>query len=66
MYKFQSLFFLFRGVQLIYSCDNSEVHKKVIEYVFEYEGEKILKTKYEYSKYGIRNSLLKNVVRDIN
>ena len=59
MYKFLSLFFLFTGVQLTYPCDNKEVHIKVIEYVLEHEGEKILKTKYEYSKYGIRNSLLK-------
>lgn len=59
MYKLLSLFFLFIGVQLTYPCDNKEVHTNVIEYVLEYEGEKILKTKYEYSKYGIRNSLLK-------
>ena len=53
------LFFIFIGVNPIYSCDDVEVHKKVIESVLEHEGDKILKTKYEYSKYGIRNSLLK-------
>lgn len=53
------LFFISIGVNPIYSCDDIEVHKKVIENILEYEGDKILKTKYEYSKYGIRNSLLK-------
>lgn len=53
-------FFIFIGFNLTYSCDNIEVHKKIVEYVLEHEGDKILKTKYEYSKYGIRNSLLKN------
>lgn len=43
----------------IYSCDDVKIHKKVVESVLEHEGDKILKTKYEYSKYGIRNSLLK-------
>lgn len=60
MFKFLSLFFMFTVVGIIYPCDDMEVHKKIIEYTLKYEGEKILKTKDEYSKYGIRNSLLKN------
>ncbi|WP_407538006.1 hypothetical protein [Cetobacterium somerae] len=60
MYKFLSILFLFTGFHITYPCDDIEVHKKVIEYIFEHEGEKVLKTKSEYSKFGIRNSLLKN------
>ncbi|MGL4864677.1 MAG: hypothetical protein ACRC3I_12125 [Cetobacterium sp.] len=54
------IFFIFIGANPIYSCDDIEVHKKIIEHVLDYEGTEILKTKYEYSKYGIRNILLKN------
>lgn len=53
------IFLVFIATNPIYSCDDIEVHKKVINYVLDHEGDKILKTKYEYSKYGIRNSLLK-------
>ena len=52
------IFFIFIIVNSVYSCDDIEIHKKVIDHILEYEGEKILKTKYEYSRYGIRNSLL--------
>lgn len=52
------IFFIFVLTNRIYSCDDKEVHKKVINYVLEHEGKKILKTKQEYSRYGIRNSLL--------
>ncbi|MGL4865053.1 hypothetical protein [Cetobacterium sp.] len=53
------IFLVFIATNPIYSCDDIEIHKKVINYVLDHEGDKILKTKYEYSKYGIRNSLLK-------
>ncbi|MEG0234706.1 MAG: hypothetical protein RR523_00905 [Cetobacterium sp.] len=53
------IFLVFIATNPIYSCDDIEIHKKVINYVLDHEGDKILKTKYEYSKYGIRNSLLR-------
>lgn len=52
------IFFIFIVTNSIYSCDDIEIHKKVINYVLDHEGDKILKTKFEYSKFGIRNSLL--------
>lgn len=51
--------FIFIVTNPIYACDDIEVHKKVINYILDHEGDRTLKTKYEYSKYGIRNSLLK-------
>ncbi|MGL5202133.1 MAG: glycosyl hydrolase 108 family protein [Cetobacterium sp.] len=53
------IFMIFITTNPIYSCDDIEVHKKVINYILDHEGDKVLKTKSEYSKYGIRNSLLK-------
>lgn len=53
-------------IKYLYSCEDIEVHKKIIEHVLEHEGDKVLKTKYEYSKYGVRNTLLKNYNKKYN
>lgn len=58
MFKIKFLFISLLYINITYSCNNIEIHKKIIDKIFHYEGEKILKTKSEYSKYGIRNFLL--------
>lgn len=50
---------IFLKYGLVYSCNNLDIHKKIVKIILSHEGEKILKTKFEYSKYGIRNSILK-------
>lgn len=43
---------------LLYSCDNIDIHKKIVDNILKHEGQEVLKTKYEYSKYGIKSSVL--------
>lgn len=54
-----SIFLIFFKYILIYSCDDLNIHKKIVKTILSHEGEQILKTKFEYSKYGIKDSILK-------
>lgn len=53
------LLFIFFNINFSYSCDNIEIHKKIIDNILKHEDDKILKTKHEYLKYGIKEYLLK-------
>lgn len=52
-------YFLIFQNTLLYSCDNIEIHKKIVDNILKHEGQEVLKTKYEYSKYGVKSSVLK-------
>lgn len=54
------LFFLLLLGTSIYTCDDPKIHSQIIDSILNLEGDKIFKTKTEYSRYGIRKSLLKH------
>lgn len=66
MILFIGIFLIFFNFKITFSCENLNIHRKIMEHILLHEGDKILKNKFEYSKFGIKNSTLKKYNKKYN
>lgn len=66
MILFIGIFLIFLNSKITFSCDNLNIHRELMEHILLHEGDKILKNKFEYSKFGIKDSILKKYNKQYN